>query len=738
MNYPVENVVVYDLEVYPEYFLFGAKLPDGTIVQFENDRDAAFNFVCAMNAQGYPLAGFNSLGYDDFILTDFLLTSDPNSAWRMSVDIIVNQKPVWDFRNDIRSIDLMRILPGRAGLKKLGVRLGHDRLQELPVPYDKVPTQEERETLRGYNTNDLHITGKLYQHLLPELRLRSAMSEHYGVDLRSKGEATIAEIVLVSELARANPGVTRRTLNEEARAGIDRYPYVHVIPPTWWATLTGGANMQTIRDIGTRLFATPIPIIEDRAKLPFEGERVYIDDRYYAMGVGGLHSVDGPGAWIPGPGQKLIDLDVASYYPSIMLTQGLYPRHWGAAFLGIYRNIVDRRIAAKRAGDKVTADVLKIVANGTFGKASDPFSAIYDPQLLVNVTILGQLALLVLIQRLEGVAKVVSANTDGITVLVDDGRLSDLKSCVSTWETVTGFEMEDTEYEALYQKDVNNYCAVKKGGGVKQKGAFLDKWPDLRHNPRANITATAVTKALSEGIPVEDTIRGCTDLHQFVLTQDVTGNWTTSWHGRPLGKMLRWYKSTQEGAAEIIRTPGKGAKGVEGAVSDSASCIPVEDMPGFIPADLDYNWYIDKANKLLALITQPKRPGMNMWAEVMHRAGLVPCEWSGSYSRARAKYGDVDYTSLPEGHTLGVLTGDNLAAMLVHTDEQEIARVYPTRVASNLPSKTRDLVLRDHGLRIHYGARTPFIGPFYQVYQYPDDSVLHQYYTPGELAKVAS
>jgi len=740
VNHPVDDAVVYDLEVYPDYFLFGAELPDGRYVQLENDLRGTVEFIqwLHMNAARHPIAGFNSLGYDDFVLTDFILTGDPNSAQRMSVDIIQNDVPVWKFRNDINSIDLMRILPGRAGLKKLGVRLGHDRLQELPIDWRKSPTAEERETLKDYNRNDLKITRKLYQHLLPELQLRSTMSAQYGVDLRSKGEATIAEMVLVSELAKGNPGVDRKNLNEQARAEINRYPYVHVVQPTWWESLTLGEYMSNLREIGQKLFTTRIPIIEDRAKLPFEGQRVYIDDRYYAMGVGGLHSVDGPGAWIPGPGEILIDLDVASYYPSIMLTQQLHPRHWGPAFLQVYQSIVERRLAAKRAGDKVTADVLKIVANGTFGKASDPFSAIYDPQLLVNVTILGQLALLVLIQMLEGAAKVVSANTDGITVLVREDNVADLESTVFAWEKVTGFEMENTEYAALYQKDVNNYIAVKRSGGVKQKGAFLDKWPDLRHNPRANIVATAVTKAVSEGTPIEETIRSCQDLHQFVLTQDVTGSWTTSWRGVPLGKMLRWYKSTQEGAAEIIRTPGPGAKGVAAAVPDSASCIPLDDMPGFIPVDLDYDWYIKKARKLLRLISQPKRPGLNMWAEVMHRAGLVPCEWNGSYNRARSKYGDVDFTSIPEGHSLGVMSGDGLASMLLHGEDKAVNRTYPTRVLNQYPSRTRDLVLRDHSLQIHYGARTPFLGPFYQVYQYPDETVLRQYYTPGELAKVGA
>ena len=66
--------------------------------------------------------------------------------------------------------------------------------------------------------------------------------------------------------------------------------------------------------------------------------------------------------------------------------------------------------------------VREVVVNGTFGKLGNMFSIIYSPDLLFQVTLTGQLTLLLLIERLElaGV-RVVSANT-WVALLVECHR----------------------------------------------------------------------------------------------------------------------------------------------------------------------------------------------------------------------------------------------------------------------------------------------------------------------------
>ena len=69
----------------------------------------------------------------------------------------------------------------------------------------------------------------------------------------------------------------------------------------------------------------------------------------YRMGIGGLHSSETSIAHVADDEYILLDKDVTSYYPYIILNLGLAPQHLGEQFLDVYRTIVDRRIEAKRA-----------------------------------------------------------------------------------------------------------------------------------------------------------------------------------------------------------------------------------------------------------------------------------------------------------------------------------------------------------------------------------------------------
>jgi len=752
-NYPIDNLVVYDLEVYPGWFEAGFELPDGTTYQYvvasddPNARrglDGLTGFLSWVQSNGFTLAGFNSGGYDDAVLAHFLASGgDPMAAYAASVDLIHNDAPAWKYfkrDEDRRSVDLMPLLPGRLGLKKVGVCLGHWRLQELPVPWDQPPTPEQREVLLEYNKNDLAITRKLAEAVKGELALRAALSDQYGVDLRSKGDATMAEEILFAEYRAAGGAKSKKELNREAQALIGNDPRVWIFRPSWWSSLHPGRfpALETVIRAGEELFNQPLIVRNDYVNgKPIE-RVVFIGDRFYQMGVGGLHSVDGPGCWIPASDEILEDIDVESYYPNIALTQGIAPRPWGALFSKAYGDVVRRRLDAKHAGDKVTADSLKIAVNGTFGKTSNPYSSLYDPQMLANITVLGQLGLLALVAMLDGVGNVVSANTDGVTVLSKKANRETVRRIVEEWEQMTGLKMEFAEYRGLWQRDVNNYIALKTDGTTKEKGRFVCQWPDLRHTPSANIVATAIRDRIAKGVPLEETIRQCRDLNQFVLTQSVAKGWKTSWNGHELGRMLRFYKSTFEDAAPIIRTPPEGAKGKRGNVPDSDRCVPVEDLPGYFPPYLDFNWYILEAEQLFASIAIAKTPGMNRWAEAMFRAGLRPCYIrSGDRNyRAGVTYGDRDYTSRPPGAEWATGTGDGILAIVSTDADDPWTKLY--RVPGPFPTKTRPLVERDNDFRLVYGAAVPLDVPCFHVQDAECPTQFYHYYTPAELKKAGT
>jgi hypothetical protein len=250
---------------------------------------------------------------------------------------------------------------------------------------------------------------------------------------------------------------------------------------------------------------------------------------------------------------------------------------------------VARRLAAKHAGDKVTADALKITINGSFGKFGSKWSKLYSPDLLIQTTITGQLALLMLIEALEseGIA-VVSANTDGVVIKCPVARAAMMEFVVWEWEQATGFETEATRYRAIYSRDVNNYLAIKPDGSWKAKGAYAPA--GLQKNPTNEICTAAVVKFLIDGTPVEDTIRACTDIRKFVTIRQVKGGAVKG--EQFLGKAVRWYYAA--GATGTINYKVNGY-----TVARSQGAKPLMDLPAEFPADVDFDWYIREARTIL-------------------------------------------------------------------------------------------------------------------------------------------
>lgn len=489
----------------------------------------------------YTVVTFNGNGYDIPMLMLALRGASIEELKAASDWLIVGENTAWDFydhygleRPDwIDHIDLIEVAPGKASLKLYGGRLHSRRLQDLPLdPHARIEP-DQRAGIDAYCENDLDTTLDLFKHLRKQIDLRATMSAEYGVDLRSKSDAQVAEAVIRKEISKLlGQRVTRPIIPPGTQFNYKPPAFLTFRTPQLQAKLAEIVRAAFVIDTN----GSPI----EPACL--EGAVIRIGGSEYRMGIGGLHSSEQRIAHCADDDTYLMDSDVGSYYPWIVLNCGLFPKHLTEAFLQVYRSIVLRRMTAKRAGDKVTADFLKIVINGSFGKLGSMWSALYSPDLMIQVTVTGQLALLMLIETLElaGIA-VVSANTDGIVLKFQKDRLADVRAMIETWQMRTGFEMEDTLYKMLLSRDVNNYIAVKdrdyymsklgadskafadmeKDGWVKGKGAFSKV--SIAKNPQDAICSEAVKAFLERGVPVAETILRCRDIRQFLTVRTVVG-----------------------------------------------------------------------------------------------------------------------------------------------------------------------------------------------------------------------
>lgn len=586
---------VLDLEVYTNYFLIAMKdLATGNVVTIEHPFDA--DRVRRL-LRTYQVVTFNGTGYDIPILMYALTGATTQDIKRASNRIITHNLKPWNFAREfdvelddpaLNHIDLMDVAPLKGSLKMYGGRMHSKYLQALPYHHETILRDEEKEVVRLYCINDLQLTEDLHNSLKVQLELRQSMSTAYGINLMSKSDAQIAEAVVKSE-------IERMTHSRMDKPGCHPGQRFHYNIPSWMSFFA----IDILDDIRKAEF-----IVNDKGSVLMPPElakrKIVLKDGIYRMGIGGLHSSEANVSYHADADHVLLDRDVTSYYPAILLNQGLFPQHIGPNFTTVYRKLVTQRLAAKKGGHKTEAESLKITINGLFGKLGSRYSAVYSPDLMIQITLTGQLALLMLIEALdeEGI-HVVSANTDGVFVRCRRDCVDKMTALVKEWELLTGFETEEARYDALYARDVNNYIAVKEDGiGTKLKGCYGPGLP-LQKNPVTQICAEAVIDHLTLGASVEGTIRECRKVSKFVSVRNVTGG--AEWRGEELGKVIRWYYATGVDEA-ILYSVNKHL------VPKTYGAKPLMQLSDGLPADLDYAWYVNEANEMLReLAAYPER-----------------------------------------------------------------------------------------------------------------------------------
>ena len=577
-------MLIFDVECYRNYFLVSFLNADGKVAHIEMRGDGKLDVAkLSRFMKTNTTLGFNSNSYDLYMIAAALENRNCAELKAVSQEIILSKLPPWKavdvmIPRDWDTIDIIDVLPGQASLKVYGARIDQPKLQDLPYPHDATLTDAQMDAVRDYCVNDLRVTKALADKIAPQLALRVDMGAQYGLDLRSKSDAQIAEAVLKSEIEAISGKVLHPLRLKDGHT-------VRYIDPGMVSFID-----PTLTAIFKRICGHDFELSGNGSiKMPdwLADTKIKIGGGSYQMGIGGLHSTEKAQSVRAGEGYFLSDFDVASYYPNIILQQAVEPENMTGYFLKVYQSILERRLVAKRTGDKVTNETLKIVVNGSFGKLGSKWSILYAPNLMIQTTITGQLCLLMLIEAYEAAgARVVSANTDGVVVLAPKALEGAIAQANWDWMMATSYELERTDYAALHSRDVNNYIAVKLDGSTKGKGVFGGA--AISKNPDFPIVADAMAQHLSGNADFRDVIRNCKDVTQFVTVRKVTGG--AEWRGDLLGKSVRFYYSTRAAQDEAITYAKSGNK-----VPKSDGARPLMDLPDTMPDDVDFERYVGMA-----------------------------------------------------------------------------------------------------------------------------------------------
>lgn len=615
----MSDAYVHDIENYPNVFLFGAihALTETPYI-FEishrrDDRQAFYLFTEYLREHRAEEVGYNNLGYDypvqHSILNNIMYIT--NADIYKKGDSIINAGDenrfahmVWEKDWIVPQLDLYKIhhfdnQAKRTSLKTLEFNMRMENIEDLPFTPGTYLTNSQIDTLRQYLIHDLKATLIFYKHSKKLIDFRRELSAKYGRNFMNHNDTKIGKDYFIMELEKSGiqcfePGSRKPRQTHRPSIALNSviFPYVRFEQPEFNRVLNW-LRQQVITE----------------TKGVFTDLSADINGFSFDFGTGGIHGSIESQTIRSTENYVIIDLDVASFYPNLAISNELYPAHLGKQFCTIYKNVYDMRSSYPK-GTPENA-MLKLALNGVYGDSNNVYSPFYDPAYTMAITINGQLLLCMLAEELLKISglSMIQANTDGLTVYVPRVFTGQVEQVRHAWEKLTRLQLEEAIYDVMFIRDVNNYIAVYEGGKkVKRKGAYCHS-VDLgwHQNHSMQVVAKAAEAALVHNKDIRDFITSHEDIHDFMLVTKVPRNSKLLWGDKQVQNITRYYVSTDGAPLTKVMPPlAKSLKlnpdAPERRMSVCKGWLTTEcnDMKRFNRTTLNYDFYIKEAEKLVA------------------------------------------------------------------------------------------------------------------------------------------
>jgi hypothetical protein len=601
-------IYFYNIAVYKNVF----------IVCFMDDVDAAFKTfalseekkVDAVKQLHYfitdktkVLVGYGNRYYDDLILKYIAQNKDVtnNQLYELSRAIKIDEfcSRVSALKYKVKpscyeSVDLYRISKV-AGyktktLKELAILfkslniIDNEFNEDIELEYNQI-----KELVRG-KLNDLLIMRRLFleDDIQEHIKVRIEMEKEYKIPLLYTDDSELGNRV-ISHLYCKRTKTPYHQL-KDMRTYYDRVNLKYVIPK--WITFNTTFMIKKLNHLKNTTIS-----INDYGKPMEKGirERFMMGDLCVQLSIGGLHSIHQPTIWKSDHDHTIIDADVSSYYPSIMIKERMKPKHMTKDFVSIFTELTRKRIFEKKHGSKAKSNSLKIAIAAVFGKTGCHTSWLYDVSMMLKIALTGELGMLMLIEKLQSNGiKVLSVNTDGLTCYVRREKYNDMMLIFQEWERVFGCELKFVEYDKLILKDSNNYLARTIDSEVIRKGLFnLSK--------TASIILHALENHFIYGIPIDETIRSGENVFEYLFYFRSKKKFRIVHDGKVQQGLNRWYLSLY--GKPIIKVDAKSKRKttlINGHKAVIANKLDNHD----IPSDLYFPFYTEETRRIIRIIEQ--------------------------------------------------------------------------------------------------------------------------------------
>lgn len=512
--------------------------------------------------------GYNIKGYDQWIMKAIIAGTDPCSISEKIIEHNISPYAVDRSLNRI-PIYIFELNDSYRSLKELELFMGED-IRESTISFDlnRYPTKEEIKELTTYCLHDVRMTFKVFQEVYYKYEAQLGLIEYFNLDesMINKTEAQLSAYILGAK----KPNYPREDVAD--------FEIVNTIELSKYNNIKHWYEDYNNRDFKKYLRANVYRVDTD-------------------FGWGGLHSAR----------KKyecenfIVNSDVSSFYPSIMIEYGLLSRN--VQNPGKFKEIRDARFKFKREKNPIEKS-LKLVLNSTYGACLDINNDLYDQRQGIAICVNGQLLLLDLIEKVELTfgdrAEFIQGNTDGVMFKFNSKEDVDkyLEIC-QEWSKRTKMNLDHDFIKKIIQKDVNNYVYVKEDKSVKSKGAYVKKLSLIDND--LPIVNKAIKEKLINNIEIERTVNNSNDLIDFQKCVKITGKYSHAVYGKENInlKVLRVFASklSIDNAIMKMKSDGKLEKisyTPDRVFIDNSQVINKE-----IPHKLDKSWYIQLAKDRL-------------------------------------------------------------------------------------------------------------------------------------------
>jgi hypothetical protein len=579
-----------DIEIFYNLSFFGFKNFETKetfsfeISEYVNQSQEFYDFLLKLDKNNVFFISFNGIDYDNLVINyffkhynvfkqnnftplDICLSLKEFSDYVINCQDSHNDSEIkkYKYHNKWIDIDLFRYWSKmlrkskKISLKSLGIQLNHDRVQELPYHFNKILTKEERDNVKDYNVNnDLVITDKLCNELKSEIIQRQDANDKYKFNSWSWDGVKLGLNILLNEYCKKY-NYNREDINslrgklepmKIERLILDKISFTKteeiIRPETEDGKITYYCN-----SFYTLLNHLKNRVVTSTDELSYS---VILNEVKYDIKSGGLHSYHNSEIINPNLNiYKYIDCDVSSMYPTLGATYRYTPSHLPGMDT-LIEDLKTFRIKCKKEGNKKDAELFKKALNGGFyGMLNNVYTPMYDPKMLLSITLNGQMFLLMLCEKfIEAGIKIDMVNTDGISAIIPKELENKYNEICKEWESLSLMELEYESFEKVIRKNINNYLAITTSGKVKRKGLFKldfnekgEREIPLGDSCNALIIPKALNNYFVKGIPIEETINNpekynCT-IFDYLYSQKISKDYEVYWNNKLQQNLNRYY-----------------------------------------------------------------------------------------------------------------------------------------------------------------------------------------------------